>query len=73
MVENKIVPVHRKLSSSEVEALLEKYNLNSKIKLPQISIKDPALASLDVELGDVIEIQRESFAGKSSYYRVIVE
>lgn len=62
---------HRKISDDEVSSLLEKYSLISKLKLPRIKAKDPALAELEVKGGDVIEIVRHSFAGESKYYRVV--
>ena len=42
-------------------------------KLPKIKVKDPALADLGLQVGDVVEITRVSFAGKSKYYRLVVE
>ena len=68
-----LVPKHKKLSSSEVNSLLEKHQLSGVDKLPKIKVKDPAISSLDVKVGDVIEIVRESFAGESKYYRVVTE
>jgi len=70
---NVLTPVHRKLEKSEITSLFKKYLIEDVLKLPKIKIKDQALAELDVEVGDVIEITRKSFAGKSKYYRVIIE
>ena len=70
---NFLIPEHRKLAEDEANSILVKYNLISKLKLPKISRGDPALAELGVEIGDVIEIIRTSFAGKSKYYRVVIE
>lgn len=70
---NFLIPEHRKLAEEEVTKILEKYSLESKFKLPMIKLKDPALEGLEVEIGDVIEITRESFAGKSKYFRLVVE
>lgn len=70
---NFLVPKHRKLSKDEVEKLLKQCFIDNVSKLPKIKQKDPALALLEVGLGDVIEILRNSFAGESKYYRVVVE
>jgi DNA-directed RNA polymerase subunit H (RpoH/RPB5) len=70
---NFLIPPHRKLSAEEINSILEQYELNDKLKLPKIKIKDPALVELGPELGDVIEITRTSFAGKSKYYRMVVD
>lgn len=69
---NLLVPKHRKISKEEITDILEKHNLIDVFKLPKIRIKDPALAELEIELGDVIEITRFSFAGESKYFRVVI-
>lgn len=67
------VPEHRKLSEKEVEEVLEKYDAG-KDDLPRIKDNDAALKQMEVEIGDVIEIVRESpTAGEAVYYRVVVE
>jgi DNA-directed RNA polymerase subunit H (RpoH/RPB5) len=68
-----LVPIHKKLDAEQVEALLKKHFLEDVSKLPKIKVKDPALSSLDVSIGDVVEITRKSFAGLSKYYRVVIE
>jgi len=70
---NVLIPVHRKLDEQEVSSILEKYSLVDVFKLPKIKIKDIALANLEAVAGDVIEIERVSFVGKTKYYRVVVE
>lgn len=70
---NSLVPVHKKLSEEDISQVLTKYNISSKNQLPKIKVNDPALAELDATLGNVIEISRNSFAGESKYYRVVVE
>jgi DNA-directed RNA polymerase subunit H (RpoH/RPB5) len=65
---------HRKISDDEIKVLLSKYYLINVLKLPKIKIKDKSLVDLeDISLGNVIEISRNSFAGESKYYRVVVE
>lgn len=67
------VPKHEKMTEDEVEDLLETYD-TKKEKLPQIERTDAALKQMDVEEGDVIHIERDSpTAGKTDYYRVVVD
>lgn len=67
-----LVPKHAKLSEKEKEKVLEKYNITIK-QLPSISRKDPAIQSLDVKSGDVIEITRKSeTVGTTKFYRVVI-
>lgn len=68
-----LVPKHRKLSSEEIILLLEKHQLSGVDKLPKLKVKDSAVSSLEVVVGDVVEITRESFAGESKYFRVLIE
>ena len=68
-----LVPKHLKVSDSEKEALLNKFNINSK-ELPKIMKDDPALAKLNVKPGDIIKIERPSkTAGTAVYYRVVID
>lgn len=67
-----LIPKHSKLSDSQKEKLLEKYNISIK-ELPRILKTDPAIGSLDVKSGDVIKITRKSqTAGEAIFYRVVV-
>ncbi|MFB6192850.1 MAG: DNA-directed RNA polymerase subunit H [Candidatus Nanohaloarchaea archaeon] len=67
------VPEHRKMDEDEVEELLEKYD-TTKDKLPKIERTDAAIKKLDPEVGDVIEIVRDSpTAGETTYYREVIE
>lgn len=71
--DHEAVPDHRIMDDDEVEELLEKYD-TEKDKLPRIQRTDAALKQMDVEVGDVIEIKRDSpTAGKTTYYRVVIE
>ena len=68
-----LVPKHTKLGEKSRKELLQKYNV-SKDQLPKISAKDPAILHLEIKAGDIIKIERNSpTAGKSDYYRVVVE
>jgi DNA-directed RNA polymerase subunit H (RpoH/RPB5) len=70
---NLLIPSHRKLTEDEITALLQRHHLAGKSKLPKIKYKDPGLAGLEVEVGDVVEVTRHSFAGETKYYRLVVE
>lgn len=67
------VPEHRKMEEDEVEELLERYD-TSKDELPQIERTDAVLKNMEIEVGDVIEIVRDSpTAGETTYYRKVIE
>lgn len=71
--DHRAVPEHRKLDEDEAEQVLEKYGAE-KDDLPKIERTDAALKQMDIEVGDVIEIERDSpTAGKTTYYRVVIE
>lgn len=62
---------HVKLDEKTAEEVLKKYNV-SRMQLPIILKKDPALKSLEVNEGDIIEIERPSVtANKIKFYRVV--
>lgn len=68
-----LVPLQTKLTDGEKEKLLESYDITLK-QLPKILKDDPSLVKLNVEIGDVIKIQRKSkTAGVAVYYRLVVE
>ena len=71
--EHILVPKHILLTEEEAKNILAKYNVN-RTQLPRISKKDPAIQELGAKPGDIIKIIRKSVtAGKSAYYRVIVD
>lgn len=66
-----LVPKHEMASEKEKNEILEKYNISLK-QLPKISRKDPAIAHLNAESGEVIKITRKSpTSGSSTFYRVV--
>lgn len=68
-----VVPKHRIITKKEKEQLLKKYGIKLR-QLPRIGVRDSAAMVLDAEIGDVIEIKRESpTAGEIKYYRVVVD
>mgnify|MGYP000094276413 CR=1 FL=1 len=67
-----LVPKHTILGDKETQELLSRYNVSKK-QLPTISIKDPAIEHLDVKLGDIIHIIRNSpTQGTAPFYRLVV-
>ncbi|MCX6710050.1 MAG: DNA-directed RNA polymerase subunit H [Candidatus Woesearchaeota archaeon] len=70
-IEHNLVPEHIKLSESEKQEILKKYNITEN-ELPKILKSDAAIAHLDVKDSDVIKILRKSpTAGESIFYRVV--
>jgi DNA-directed RNA polymerase subunit H len=67
------VPKHEILNKKDAEQVLKNYNCNP-TDLPFIFVSDPAIVGLGVKPGDMIKITRKSgTAGKSIYYRYVVE
>jgi len=67
-----LMPEHIKLSEKEKQEVLERYNISLK-ELPKIKKDDPAIASLNVKVGDVIKIIRTSpTAAETVFYRGVV-
>ena len=68
-----LIPKHSKLSNTQKEKLLEKYNISIK-ELPKLLRTDPAIVSLDPKPSDVIKIVRKSpTASEAIFYRVVVD
>lgn len=64
-----LVPKHEKISDTEKQSLFEQYHISEK-DLPKIPITDPAIRHMDLRVGDVIKITRDSLtAGKVYFYR----
>lgn len=71
--DHEAVSEHRVMEEEEVEEVLEKFDVE-KHDLPKIQRTDAALKQMEAEVGDVIEIRRDSpTAGKTTYYRVVIE
>ncbi len=71
-IEHILIPKHKKLSEKEKKDLLERYGVTLH-ELPSMYKSDSALAGMDVEVGDVIKIERESqTAGKTTFYRGVI-
>jgi DNA-directed RNA polymerase subunit H (RpoH/RPB5) len=62
---------HIKLKPEEAKTLLEKFKILAN-QLPKIKKKDAILPE-DIEVGDIIKIERKDSSGdKEPYYRVVV-
>jgi len=67
-----LVPEHSVLEEGELEEVLDEYDIK-RTDLPKIKRSDPALPD-DAEVGDVIEIVRDSRTTDSAVvYRLVVE
>lgn len=68
-----LVPKHEVLSIDERNKIVS--NLKTSLgNFPKILKSDPAVASLDVSVGDLIRITRKSVtSGTSVFYRVVVD
>jgi DNA-directed RNA polymerase subunit H (RpoH/RPB5) len=68
-----LVPQHTVLHDSEVKTIMEKYNITSKVQLPDISRFDPVARVIGLRPGQVCHIIRPSkTAIEANYYRVCV-
>lgn len=69
---HKLVPKHSKVSQKEKKEVLDNYKI-SVYDLPLIRKDDPAIKDMDVQVGDVIKIERESQTrGTAIFYRCVV-
>ncbi|MEF8814673.1 MAG: DNA-directed RNA polymerase subunit H [Halovenus sp.] len=69
---HELVPDHTVLDNTELEDVLEEYNIK-KTDLPKIKRKDPALPD-KADPGDVVRIVRESRTTDTAVvYRLVVE
>lgn len=72
VLKHELVPQHILMTISEVNELLDKYQIRL-IDLPQIFEKDPVCVAIGAKEGDVIKIIRKSKTTVSSvnYYRYV--
>ena len=73
--QHNLVPEHTVLDEGDVEDVLAEYDID-RTDLPKIQRKDPALrdADADPEVGDVVEIVRDSrTTDEAVVYRLVVE
>lgn len=71
-MEHEFVPKHEAMAPEDAENILKTYKVCCD-ELPKIKIDDPAIKSLEANVGDIIRITRDSpTAGKSVYYRVVI-
>lgn len=73
ILEHVDVPSHTIISVDEADSLLNQYGISLE-DLPKIKIDDAAVKEIGGNIGDIIEIERQSpTATTSKYYRVVVE
>ncbi|MFC6961723.1 DNA-directed RNA polymerase subunit H [Halocatena marina] len=71
--EHELVPEHSIVDEDKLERVLDEYNID-RTDLPKIKRKDPALAALDVESGNVVRIERDSRTTDTAVvYRLVIE
>ncbi|GAB3020625.1 DNA-directed RNA polymerase subunit H [Natronobiforma cellulositropha] len=69
---HELVPEHTVVDEDVIDAVLEEYDID-RTDLPKIKYNDPALPE-DAEVGDVIEIVRNSrTADRAIIYRLVVD
>lgn len=70
---HEMVPVHQKMTDSEIAELLSRYHITLD-QLPRIYSDDPATKAIEAKIGDVIKIVRKSqTAGLADSYRYVVK
>jgi DNA-directed RNA polymerase subunit H (RpoH/RPB5) len=73
LFEHELVPTHVIAEESEIQLVLEHYDIK-KTQLPRIFSSDPAARVLGARPGQVLRIERISpTAGKTYYYRFVVD
>lgn len=66
---HELIPEHIILSKEEAEKVLAEYRV-SRLQLPKIKLKDPALIGKGAKPGQIVQIKR---LDGSVYYRIVVE
>lgn len=66
---HEIIPGHKVLSKDDTEKMLAEFRV-SRLQIPKIKAKDPALLGTGAKVGQVVEISR---LDDSKYYRLVVE
>tara|TARA_A100001015_G_scaffold310503_1_gene412039 strand:- start:544 stop:1197 length:654 start_codon:yes stop_codon:yes gene_type:complete len=73
ILEHKMVPKHRKLSSEEKNEIMKKYNINNDFEIPEISRFDPVANILFLRPGDLCEIIRYNKTSiTNKFYRICI-
>jgi len=71
ILEHTLVPPHRILTDSEVDIIMNRYNIINKTQFPNISRFDPVARVIGMRPGQVCEIIRPSkTAIEANYYRI---
>jgi DNA-directed RNA polymerase subunit H (RpoH/RPB5) len=72
IIEHVLITYHRKLSAAEQLAILKKFRLQSKTKLPSIADTDPIVRYYGFDRGDLIEVVRKYNGGLSQHVEYAV-
>ena len=71
ILEHSLVPPHRVLNDDDVDIIMKRYNITSKVQFPDISRFDPVARVIGLRPGQVCEIIRPSKTAISApYYRI---
>jgi len=72
VTQHELVPEHSVLAEDELDDVLAEYGIK-RTDLPKIKQSDPALPA-EIEIGDVVEIVRDSrTTDRATVYRLVVE
>lgn len=66
---HEIIPEHKVLSKEDTEKVLADFRV-SRLQVPKIRAKDPALAGTGAKVGQLVGIAR---LDGSQYYRLVIE
>ena len=66
---HELIPEHVLLSKENAEKILAEYKV-SRLQIPKIKAKDPALAGKGAKAGQIVEIKR---LDGSQHFRLVVE
>ena len=73
IIEHEFVPKHVKLTQTEKESVMKKYNISSDSQFPEISMFDPVAKAILMRPGELCEITRyDKISFKSTFYRICV-
>jgi len=72
-LDHELVPEHSLVDDDELQRVLDEYNID-RTALPKITRTDPAIRDLDPDVGDVVQVERDSrTTDVAVVYRLVVE
>ena len=73
IIEHEYVPKHLKLTQTEKESVMKKYNISNDSQFPEISVFDPVAKAILMRPGELCEITRyDKISFKNTFYRICV-